>query len=282
MTDTKELLSKIASAVENLTSGDDWKSYLGMQSKLRKYSFNNVLLILTQKPDASAVASYKKWEELGRQVRKGEKAIKILAPSTYKKEVEKKDGSKEEQSGLYFRAVPVFDISQTDGPDMPKLTSLLTGDDDGVFDLLLPYATVLGYTVSVCAMPDARNGDVHFEKKTIRISNTIDTKQRAKTLAHELGHVILHSGEMDYDKVHERSHMEVEAESFAFCIMDAFGIDSSNYTFGYVAGWSGGDVKKIRESATRIQKAVAQCLGHFDDALEIRRLRAENAKLKAA
>jgi len=285
--EVKDLLTKLHNGVEEISSSEDWARCLKYQKSFHKYSFRNLLLITFQMPEATRVAGYKTWQKLGRQVRKGEKALSILAPVPRKFEAKDADGNTEEKTHMYFRAVKVFDISQTEGDDVPTndVCKLLEGSDDeaaALFETLKAYAEAeLGYTVSkveeVHGRPTA-NGICYMDERRIEIANR-PALQQAKTLAHEIGHAILHSGEHSYDKLHSSKQMEVEAESVAFCIMGAFGLDSSDYSFGYVAGWSGGEAKKVEQSGQRIQGAVGQVLGYLEDRVEITRLRAENEAL---
>jgi antirestriction protein ArdC len=270
-TEVKGLLDKLSDNVKALTSSDDWKKYLNFQTFFRRYSFNNVLLIAAQCPNATAVAGYRAWQKVGRQVKKGEKSIKILAPIVRKFTVEKDNdqgGTDEvEKKSLYFRAVPVFDVSQTEGEPLPtaQRCTLLSGSEDAaaeVFDALQSFAANLGYTVEDESLAEGLNGFVDFQGKRIVLRASNPKLQKAKTLAHEIAHALLHSTpEARKDIAHDSSdYREVEAESVAFCVMNAHRLDSGSYSFGYVATWSGGDTKKIQQSATRIQKAVCQIL----------------------
>ncbi len=269
--EVKGLLEKLSAEVKTLSSSDDWKRYLGFQSWFRRYSANNVLLIALQCPHATAVAGYRTWQKAGRQVKKGEKSIKILAPIVRKFRVEETndagDVEETEKKSLYFRAVPVFDVSQTEGPPLPvaQRCELLTGNEaaaEVAFESLKGFAESLGYTVEDEGLADGHNGYVSFTEKRIAIRSANPALQRTKTLAHEIGHALLHSTpEASKDITHNTTdYREVEAESVAFCVMNAYGIDSGSYSFGYVATWSGGDAKKVQHCAARIQKAVCQIL----------------------
>ena len=270
--EVKGLLDTLTANVKALSSSDDWKKYLKFQTFFRRYSFNNVLLISIQCPNATAVAGYRTWQKAGRQVKKGAKSIKILAPIVRKFNVkaENDQGQMEEteKKSLYFRAVPVFDVSQTEGEPLPtaQRCTLLSGNEAEAaeaFDTLLSFASDLGYKVEDEKLAEGLNGYVDFSAaKRIVLRAGNPKLQKAKTLAHEIAHVLLHSTpEARKDINHDSSdYREVEAESVAFCVMNAFGLDSGSYSFGYVATWSGGDAKKIQQSASRIQKAVCQIL----------------------
>ena len=269
--EVKGLLDTLTANVKALSSSDDWKKYLKFQTFFRRYSFNNVMLIALQCPTASAVAGYRTWQKAGRQVKKGAKSIKILAPIVRKFNVKQENdqGQMEEteKKSLYFRAVPVFDVSQTEGEPLPtaQRCTLLSGNEDAAkeaFDALLSFASDLGYKVEDEKLAEGLNGYVDFSAKRIALRASNPKLQKAKTLAHEIAHALLHSTpEARKDICHDSSdYREVEAESVAFCVMNAHGLDSGSYSFGYVATWSGGDAKKIQQSATRIQKAVCQIL----------------------
>lgn len=287
--EVKGLLDKLHAGVSAISTSDEWAAMLRFASKLHNYSWNNQLLIYMQNPNATAVAGYKQWQKLGRQVKKGEKGLSILAPSIRKYTVENNDGEEEERRYMRFRVVKVFDISQTDGPAVPShrdICSLLSGSDDlaaEVFDVLKDYAEqTLGYTVGFESFSrDGLNGLCDYSAKKITISADREKLQQAKTLAHEIGHAMMHGDAGPFCHV-PTDYREVEAESFAFCVMGSFGLDTSDYSFGYVAGWSGADPKKVEKTATRIQKAVGQILEALEDQAEIMALRAENAALKAA
>lgn len=127
-TNTADLMKQLENGFTELVVGDNLANYLKTMAKFHRYSFNNVMLIVMQCPDASHVAGYKKWQELGRNVRKGEKSIRILAPCPHKKKVENEDGDETEIHWTTYRPVSVFDISQTDGKELPEICKKLTGD----------------------------------------------------------------------------------------------------------------------------------------------------------
>jgi antirestriction protein ArdC len=262
--DHSDLIEKLANGIKELTTSDKWTEYLKVQSAFHNYSAKNALLILAQCPEASRVAGYNTWKSLGRQVKKGEKGIYILAPLVTK--VETGEGQSDKQV-FGFRYVSVFDISQTDGEDLPDITNKIEGDDvDGAFTKLVEVATTLGFTVADHEFVDGVNGDCSHNDMHIRIEVKNSPAQRVKTLAHELAHAILHAPS-DVDYRSNRGLCELEAESVAFVVCHSIGIDSGDYSFGYVAGWAGnGDeaVKAISQSQSRIQKAAASILKAFE------------------
>ncbi|MFH1810576.1 MAG: ImmA/IrrE family metallo-endopeptidase [Pseudomonadota bacterium] len=226
-------------------------------------------------PHATRVAGFRTWLKLDRQVKKGEKAIRILAPSPRKftAQVEKQNPNtgevsveQEERSYMRYRAVPVFDISQTDGEDLPSLTSELQGNADedlmaqDLFNRLEAHAFKAGFCVEVRHISGAANGYMDPSSRVLAVEQDLPVLHRAKTLAHECAHMVLHA-DLDAKLEHNsRSQQEVEAESVAFCLMKAFGLDSSLCSFGYVAGWSNGDPDKVTEAGQNIHKAFHQLL----------------------
>lgn len=258
---TADALKLLEEGIKNLTSSEDWARYLRMQAAFHTYSFSNVQLILAQRPDTTRVAGFKTWEKLGRMVRKGEKAIWILAPRFYKpKDAQPTpDGQAEadeaEQMKIYFRAVPVFDISQTEGDELPSLVKKLVGDDDGgAFERLKAFSESRGCPVTVEAIAGRSNGYFAPHENRIVVREGLAPVQACKTLAHEIAHSFLHH-DIEIYREH-RGDCELEAESVAFVVLHHLGIDASDYSFGYVTGWQGGDdaaIKALKASAQRIQ-----------------------------
>ena len=267
-TDRSDLLTALTEGISKLTTSEEWERYLECQSRFYHYSVNNAMLILTQRHGATRIAGFNAWKKLGRFVRKGEKAIWIVAPMTYKvKDDERKTTTDEQQKVIRgFKWVPVFDISSTDGEELPTICHKLTGDDsDGLFDRLTAVATSIGYHVEDATLDGGVNGDCTYDLHRIRVETTNTPAQRVKTLAHELAHALLHEGSQD------RRLAELEAESTAFIVCQALGIDSSDYSFGYVTTWAGGGdaaIAGITASCQNIQKAAATILRSFEAAEE--------------
>jgi antirestriction protein ArdC len=229
-----DVLRQLRDGITSLTESDNWMRYLDVQSRFHHYSWGNSLLIAQQYPEASKVAGYRTWQQLGRQVRKGEKAIMILAPVVYN--AKPKDGEEPSTEGRVvrgFRSVPVFDYGQTDGEDLPEIATRLEGTDPvHAFRRLQVVAGELGYTVSFEEMGGKKNGECRFDTRTIAIRTGIAPAQTVKTLAHELGHAILHNPEEQAKRPFDRSIAELEAESVAYVISRDLGIDSGKYSFG--------------------------------------------------
>jgi len=247
-----ELLSQLAHEVLALRGSEAWQRYLEVQARFHRYSPRNVMLIALQRPEATSVAGFRTWASLGRQVRKGERAMSILAPM-----VRRSDG----ESDLLvvgFRWVSVFDVSQTDGEPLPTPVSLLEGTGPRALRASLERAAAsFGFDVVLAELPAGVNGECRWARATIALSRATSPLQQAKTLAHELGHALLHRHEPD------RARAEIEAESVAFVVLAAHGADATAYSAGYLASWLGdaGDpTLAIRRSLDAIQRASSEIL----------------------
>ena len=268
-----EAHERLAQAVADLVSGDDWQSFLALAAKLHGYSANNVLLILTQAPWATQVAGYRSWQQLGRQVRAGEKGISILAPCRYRSATDDdNDGDQSDDAASRpgrlvvrgFRTVHVFDISQTDGPEVaePPRPELLRGAAPaGLWDGLTTIVGDEGYTLERGDCGGA-NGLTRFDARVVRIRDDVDDAQACKSLAHELGHILLHDG-TEY-ATGCRGRAEVEAESVAYLVCAAAGLNADSYAFAYVAGWSGGDTNAVHAAAERVLGCAHQIVRRLE------------------
>lgn len=281
MADHAEIIRRLEDGIAELTSSEEWIRWLDTQRRFHDYSFNNVLLILKQRPDATRVAGFRAWLQMGRHVRKGEKGIQILAPMVRKMKVGEDlagystehgtvddDGFIRRVSG--FKVAHVFDIAQTDGDDLPDLPAhRLSGDHPtDAYTRLREFAHSIGYTVEEDYLPGSRNGDCNFAEHRIRVEVTNDAAQQVKTLAHELAHALLHDPKT-FDGSRELA--ELEAESVAYVVCSDNGLDSAAYSFGYVAGWAGGGTEAItalKASASRIADAARTILDGTDVAIE--------------
>ena len=249
----EELHQRLTDAVAAIETGEQWQAWLDFARRLHKYSFNNLILIWSQRPEASAVASYRTWQGLDRQVRRGETAIRVLAPMIRKTEilddhghpVSRTDGTPEQQQRLVgFRPVPVFDITQTDGPPLPTPPQpvLLDGQaPPGLWDGLVGEVSQRGYRLLRGPIEQlaGANGLTKPGEREVWVRDDIDDAQAVKTLAHELAHVILHADPTAPVDVRDcRGIREVEAESVAHLVVSAHGIDTGSYSFPYVASWA--------------------------------------------
>jgi hypothetical protein len=265
--DYSGLLEGLSVGIADLTTSEKWTQYLDVQSKFYRYSPNNVMLILLQNPYATRVAGYRAWQALDHQVLAKESALRILAPIIYKRDDVPEGESTREIRG--FKLVPVFDISQTEGPDLPDIVSKLEGvAPEGVFAKLTEFAQGIGFRVERPESLDSgANGDTSHSEGRIRVVSSNSEAQQAKTLAHEIGHALLHDPGVEATKELTRGLKELEAESAAYVICTALGMDTSDYSFGYVAGWAGGApeaLQGIKSSTGRIQKAATAVLKTFE------------------
>jgi hypothetical protein len=183
-TDHSELLIQLTSGIAALTSSKSWSRHLDYQSRFHHYSFSNVVLIASQCPDATRVAGFRTWKRLDRSVRKGEKAIWVVAPMVAKNA---ENGTVDEERVIRgFKYVPVFDISQTEGEDVPDICHRLAGDDpNSYFSRLASVAQSVGYGVESSRLPDGVNGDCTFALRRIRVEGRNAPAQRVKTLVHD-------------------------------------------------------------------------------------------------
>lgn len=228
-------LDRLHTNVAKMLNSDTWKAALDFRRRLQHpYSFGNLLLIQEQNPEATMVAGFKKWQTVNRQVRKGEKGIMILAPLIGK---DKEDPEKKVVYG--FRTAYVFDISQTDGEDVPRLPApkLLEGQDDAATEAVRLMESLIserGWKLEEREYDNGVRGSWAPDTQTITVDSTLAPLQRAKTLAHEMAHAeFAHSAEYD------RQLAELEAETAAYLVMDALGLPTDDYSFAYLAGWTG-------------------------------------------
>ena len=240
--------TQLAEKVGSLASMEAWGSWLRFASGFHRYSFNNTLLIWAQKPQATMVAGYRAWQAKGRQVRRGETAIRVYGPVTKReprldpqgRPVRGADGQPVQEVRIVgVKPVSVFDVSQTDGDPLPEppQAKLLTGEaPPGLWDGLQAFVEAQGFTVSRGDCGGA-NGVTDFDARQVRVRADIDDAASVRTLAHEAGHVVLHQPGQQ-QPFGGRGVMEVEAESVAFLVTAAHGLDASQYTFNYVAGWA--------------------------------------------
>lgn len=253
-----ELHETLTDQVARLTESGEWRRYLDTMRAFRRYSFHNTMLIMVQRPNASLVAGYRKWQDLGRQVCKGEKAIKIFGYS-YKYVTDEDPVTHEEtkRKFVWFPILNVFDISQTEGDGIVTAADLvgeLDGpDQDEIYTRTAAWLTVEGWTVERGNIAPA-NGYTDPAGRRVIISDTLSDADAAVTVLHEAAHVVLHSEVDDYQQ--HRGIYEVEAESTAYVIAGLLGLDAAPVSVGYIAGWARGDVDKIRKTAERVHSAV--------------------------
>jgi antirestriction protein ArdC len=257
-----ELIAQLTEGISDLTTSDEWQRYLDFQGRFHRYSFGNVLLIAAQCHEATRVAGFNAWRKLNHFVRKGEKAIWILAPMVYRN-ADAEDGE-DDRVIRGFKFVPVFDVAQTDGEELSSICNRLDGvDPDGLYAQLLTVAESIGFTVEDHEIAVCTNGDCSHSEHRIRVETTNSPAQRVKTLAHEIAHALLH------EKFDDRALAELEARSTAYVVCQALGLDTSDYSFGYVATWAGGGdqvIAEIKASCEHIQKSASTILRAFEPA----------------
>lgn len=229
-TKTQKILERLEQGVQEVFAGEQYQEWLNTLSRFHSYSANNIMLIFLQKRDATRVAGYRTWQSMGRNVKKGEKAIQILAPLIRTEEDEETGEKRKVLCG--FRYVNVFDISQTEGEPLPSLTTVLTTDTKTHYLEVLE-ALAERENIKVVYEPMRANGSYSSKEKCIRIKDSLAPDHQLKTFMHELAHHYTLTQAENYDMG------EVIAESVAYVVSSYIGLDTSDYSFGYIAGWSG-------------------------------------------
>lgn len=287
----QEITEKLEQGIKELFESEKYKTYLNTMSKFHNYSFNNTMLIAMQKPDATLVAGFKAWQKnFDRHVKKGEKGIRILAPAPYKikEEQEKLDPVTGEimldKNGIpiteeveikipAFRVVPVFDVSQTDGKELPDIgINELSGSVEDYEDFMQALTEVSPVPITYEDIDGDAKGYFHTTDHRIAIQEGMSQSQTVKTAIHEVAHAKLHDRERNQDIVavldKDRNTKEVEAESVAYTVCQHFGIDTSDYSVGYIAGWSSDrDMKELKSSLDTIRKTASELLTGIEDRL---------------
>ena len=296
----REITDKLEQGIKELFESERFKEYLRTMSKFYNYSFNNTLLIAMQKPEATYVAGYTSWQRnFDRQVLKGEKGIKILAPAPYKAQEEREkidpltqkpvigtDGKAVTETVEVlrpaFKVVSVFDVSQTDGKELPDIiVDELKGtveNYEAFFDALKQVSPV---PISFEDIPGGAKGFFSPVESRIAIQEGMSEIQTVKTAIHEIAHAKLHAVKPDEKTAPEdrkdRHTKEVEAESVAYTVCQRYGIETSDYSFGYIAGWSSGkETKELKSSLDTIRKTAAEMIEGIDAKLKV--LLAEKAQ----
>ena len=245
----------LAKAVDAVRASADFKAYLDVQARFHRYSWCNTMLIYSQRPDATQVSGYRAWQKLKRQVRKGERGIRIFAPCPWKRE---NADTGETEQGMFFRCVSVFDVAQTDGEALPTVDvpDVDTAADD-LLARLIRVAESRTITLTFKPQPDGAYGV--SKRGAIDVDDSHATGQQAKTLAHELAHEALH---WEDKGTFTRALAELEAEAVSYVVCKHFNLDTAVRSSTYIAIWNG-DAKSMRESLARIADAAR---GIIDDA----------------
>ena len=255
----KELTTKLDKGVEEILTSDRYRDYLKQMSKFHGYSFRNTLLILLQNENATLVAGYKTWQtQFNRQVNKGEKGIQIFAPCPYKikkeREITNEKGEKEKKVEEVvipkFRAVTVFDVSQTSGEPLKELAEELKGEYKDFTKLFEAIKKCSDFEISFIP-GTAEKGCCHIKERKITIKEGMSENQTIKTLIHEIAHEKLHS---EVAENVTRNQEEIEAESVAFVVANYFGIDTSSYSFDYISTWQEKEKAEVKDSLNTIQE----------------------------
>lgn len=282
----KEITDRLETGIQELFESERYKAYLTSMAKFHSYSFNNTLLIAMQ--GGQLVAGYNKWrDDFHRNVKRGEKGIKILAPAPYKvkKEVPKldeqgqpvmdKDGNpvteKKEIQVPAFKIVSVFDVSQTEGEPLPSIgVEELAGNVEQYEDFFKALEQTSPVPMAFEDIPGGSHGYYHLTEKRIAIQENMSELQTLKTAIHEIAHAKLHAIDPDApvteqaDRPDSRTR-EVQAESVAYAVCQHYGLDTSDYSFGYVAGWSSGkDLKELRASLETIRATAHELITAID------------------
>ena len=275
-----ELTDKLENGIKELYASGRYAEYLAAMSKFHQYSFGNALLILLQCPAASQVAGYGAWKKLGSHVKQYESGIKILATCPYRKRVEQErkdpatgqilcgpDGQPLREtcyvSATYFKVVTVFDISQTEGRELPRIgVSELVGEVADFPMFYVRLAELSPLPVEQGPVPGTAKGYTSFIEGRIVLRPGMSQAQTIKTLVHEIAHAMLHDPSQVSDgEPRQRREKEVEAESVAYVVCQHFGLDTADYSFGYVAGWSRGrELAELKASLDRIHSAAGEII----------------------
>ena len=285
----KEITDRLETGIQELFESERYKAYLTTMSKFHSYSFNNTLLIAMQ--GGQLVAGYNKWrDDFHRNVKKGEKAIKILAPAPFKakKEVQKldaqgrpvmgKDGKPvtevQEIQVPAFKIVSVFDVSQTEGEPLPSIgTEELTGSVEQYEDFFKVLEQASPVPMAFEDIPGGSHGYYHLMEKRIAIQEGMSELQTLKTAIHEIAHAKLHAIDPEAPAMEQTDRpdsrtREVQAESVAYAVCQHYGLDTSDYSFGYVAGWSSGkELKELKASLETIRATAHELITTIDSRL---------------
>ena len=283
-----QITDKLEKGVKDVFQSDKYKQFLNVMAKFPRYSVNNTMLIMMQRPDAQLCQSFTGWKQMGRYVKKGERGISILAPAPYKIEREQTklddkgrpvydaDGEpvkeKVEVTIRAFKVVKTFDLAQTDGKELPTIgPNELVGSIDGYPKLLQALQEISPVPVSFELIDGGAKGYYNLENKSIVIQDGMSEVQTIKTLLHEMAHQKLH----DKDTVPEakditRNGKEVEAESVAYVVCQHYGINTSDYSFSYVAGWSEGkETPELKTSLDKIRQTASEFIYQIDQRMEV-------------
>lgn len=281
----KDLTEQLEKSIQDFMESEKYKAFLSSMAKFHNYSLNNQILIAVQKPDSTLCAGYTTWQKQNRYVKKGEKGIRIICPAPYKKEylkdvIDKTTGKPEllpdgkakqeivQKVIPFFKVGYVYDISQTEGQPLPEIADILEGDlDEGLKSLKEAMLQVSPVPVRFQPIDGEANGFYSPATGEIVVDSTLSEKQSLKTLIHETAHAILHNPETASSQS-TRETKEVEAESVAYVVCQYFCLDTSDYSFGYIAGWSSGkEVPELRASLENIRNTSNEIISNVEQIL---------------
>jgi antirestriction protein ArdC len=266
----QQISEQIEEGVKKVLDGEEFKKYLKTMSKFYNYSSSNIMLIYMQKPDATYVAGYTSWlRNFGRQVKKGEKGIRIIAPCIYKVQKDENgiESSEKQLEKTIFRPVSVFDISQTEGRELELFhIDSLKGELDNYMDFLKVLYSVSPVPVKFGEFGDGISGSYSPDNHVITLQKGMSDRQTVKTLTHEIAHSIFHNPSLfDNESGPERPVREIQAESIAYTVLQHYGIDSGSYTFPYLASWSESHtIAELKSSMNDIRKYSAQLIDSIE------------------
>ena len=289
----QEITDRLETGIKELFDSEKYVTWLNTMSKFHEYSLNNTILIAMQRPDATMVAGYTQWQkDFERNVNKGEKAIRILAWNPHKEKVERDkidpethEPVKDENGNTvkeiaevqrpFYKVVNVFDVSQTEGKEIPTLATELQGNVRNFQDFFEALKKTCPVPIEFENINGSARGYFHQKDQRIAIQEGMSEIQTIKTAIHEMAHQKLHSVEQENnqsyqskkqeEKAQTRSEKEVEAESVAYTVCQHFGIDTSDYSFGYVAGWSQGkEMAELKASLLTIRRAAASMIDDIE------------------
>lgn len=264
-----DILQRLEQSVEAIQDSDTFRHYLDFQSRFHRYSFSNTLLILAQRPDATQVAGFRSWQRMNRFVKKGEKAIKIFVPMT-KKQVDAETG--EEEKKLFFGIGNVFDVSQTNGEELPRVEVPVLEGNEGLelYNRTKELLEADGLTVEWMPLEEAQRhpnlmGYLRPDEKLVRVRGDVSQRQQTKTILHEAAHYVGGHGSCSGIS---RDEAETEAESVAYVVAARFGIDTGERSFPYVATWSK-DKAVFKAVLGRIQQTSATIIDRLGGTEEL-------------
>lgn len=281
----KELTEQLHDGIKNLFESDRYRDYLQAMAKFHNYSFNNSLLIWAQRPDASAVAGYRAWQtKFQRTVNPGAKGIMIIEPAPWKRTIHEKvfdedgnpvkdqDGNEVtqevEKSYQGFKVGYVFAYEDTSGKPLPSIVSILDKDVDNYDSVMDALRKVSPAPIRFDSVDGGANGYYDLVKREIVVKDTLPQAQKIKTAVHEVAHSILHDKIDGLDQEATKNEMEVEAESVSFCVSAWLGLDTSEYSFGYIAGWSAGkELKELQQKMEKIRTTASMIISGIDGEL---------------